>query len=373
MKKYYIEKGTVRRSGIFQYAILAILVSFQASLFTIKPTKVPQFVAENTFSYFDSASAQEATPAPIQEPNKSYSGSLLFMGDTMLARGIGDQINQGANPFVHLTDVISTASLRIANIETTIADPLIAQQQTKPYTFNAPLKSLDVLKSNNIDVSVLANNHTGDFGSEATANMIDQFEAKQLSYVGIGKNTNAAFKPLIKNMNLNTADGEQTVIQVAFIAVNDIELEHTKVSDTQAGGAYLDKPLLESSIKQAKDSGADLVVVVAHWGVEYQEKPSTNQEYWGRYFIDSGADMVIGGHPHVIQPTEIYKDKPIVYSMGNFIFDGMSGEALKGQMISVPVSLNITHDGQYVSKNVSVGALKPIQIQIDSLGLPNLR
>ena len=374
MKKYYLEKGIVRQAGVFHYAVLAILLCFQASLFTIKPVKVvPDFVSNNNFSYVGSASAQEESITQNTElTDKSYSGKLLFMGDTMLARGIGNQIEQGSNPFVHVSEVLASHDLRVANIETTIAEPSFNSAATKAYTFNAPLKSLDILKANNIDVSILANNHTGDFGASATSNMIDLFEANQLSYTGVGKDTYSAFKPLIKDMILKTTDGDVVTIKVGFIGVNDIELAHTKVSDSRAGGAYLDKTLIASSIEQAKTNGADIVAVIPHWGIEYQLNQSKNQEEWGRFFIDSGADMVIGGHPHVIQPTEIYKNKPIVYSMGNFIFDGMSGDALRGQMVSVPIQLNIARDGRHLIRDIVVGETKSIIIEIDGYGLPHL-
>ncbi|MDO8265994.1 MAG: CapA family protein [Candidatus Saccharibacteria bacterium] len=374
MKKYFLEKGTVRQSGIFHYAILAILFCFQVSLFTIEPTEVvPDFVSNNNFSYVGSASAQEETVLQnTVKTEKSYTGKLLFMGDTMLDRGVGAQIEQGINPFEHVKDVLLNHDLRIANIETTIADPSFNSAATKPYTFNAPLKSLEVLKANNIDVSILANNHTGDFGASATSNMIDLFEANQLSYAGIGKDTASAFKPLIKYMVLAAEDGTKSVIKVGFISVNDIELAHTKVSDAKTGGAYFDRTLITNSIQQARADGADIVVVIPHWGIEYQNQQSKNQEEWGRFLIDSGADMVIGGHPHVIQPTEIYKNKPIVYSMGNFIFDGMSGDALRGQMVSVPIKLNVAYDGQNSTRNVAVGESNSIEIQIDSYGLPHL-
>jgi len=290
----------------------------------------------------------------------------------MLARGIGDRIKQGDNPYKYVQSELQAANLRVANVETTIADPSIATTAAnKTYTFNAPLTSLDTLKANNIDVSLLGNNHTSDYGAAATADMLQQFQKRGLLTAGIGSTVDDAFRAAIVAVPVKNDQDPNDIqtVKIGFVAVNDIDLTFTKVRDGRTGGAYFDQQLIAASIQKARQDGAVAVFVVPHWGIEYQTTPSGRQKDWAKKFIDSGADGVIGAHPHVVQPTEFYKDKPIVYSMGNFIFDGMSGEATKGQMIKLPITLEKTIADQTRS-SVAIGTPVSIPLQIDRSGFP---
>ncbi len=304
---------------------------------------------------------------PVVPKKATYTSEILFMGDSMLARGVGQKIKQGSDPFINVSGVLADHDARIINIETTIADPSKAVQASgKLYTFNAPLESLKSLKKANIDLSVLANNHTSDYGPTATTDMLDQFNNAKLATVGAGKTVEQAFAPTIVEVQAKSAGQPNKTVRLAVIGVNDIENTYTKVSTSRAGSAYFDKKLIAKSVKQAKSSDkADIVIVFPHWGVEYTSIPSARQREWGKFFIDSGADVVIGGHPHVVQPTEEYKGKYIVYSMGNFIFDGMSGDALKGQMISLKVTKT------YPAGNIEVSKPSNIPTVIDSNGFPS--
>lgn len=358
MKKFHYIRGVRRRTRL-SFVVVAVLLF--AELFSLQH-----------YAFLNlQVSAEGIDTAYLEklqsERNKEevVTSKILFMGDVMLARSIGSSIVAGDNPFKFVQPVLDQHDVQVANIETTIADASFAQSAAKPYTFNAPLESLSTLKNAGIDVSSLANNHTGDFGREATANTIDQLANAGLVSVGAGKNSAEAFAPKLVESN---------GINIAFIAVNDIELAHTKVSDTvAAGSAYFDKELLGESIRNARVLGADFVVVMPHWGIEYSLTASARQQEWGRFMIDEGADLVVGSHPHVVQPTEEYKGKQIVYSLGNFIFDGMSGEALKGQMVSVELQKSTT--GRASKREMSTTkaiSFSSIPIQIDAQGYPSL-
>lgn len=352
MKKFHFSRG------VFYRFRLSVIISV---LFV-----GVQIVALQHFYFLNNvASANEIDTPYLQklklerEQVHERSARLLFMGDTMLARSIGTSIENGINPYEFVLEQLNSHDLRIANIETTVADESFVSAATKPYTFNAPLSSLQILKNVHIDLSSLANNHTGDFGRLATKNMLEQFESNELLTVGAGTSISDAFKPVFI---------EHDGIRLAFIAVNDIELVHTKVSDSQVGSAFLDKDLIASSIQSAKQAGADAVFVLPHWGVEYSTTQSKRQVEWGRFMIDAGATAVIGGHPHVVQPTEEYNGGYIVYSLGNFIFDGMEGEALRGQMIS----LEIQKSTNYKSTTTKVKSLQSVGTLIDNNGFPRL-
>ena len=311
----------------------------------------------------------------VKTTNMQKDYKLLFMGDTMVARSVGDAIIKGTDPYTYVADTLSLYDLKIANIETTIAPPEFAvQAKGKVYTFNAPVQTVDILKKH-IDIAVLANNHTKDFGSQATSAMLDVFKDHKLKTVGAGKNVTEAFAPLIINLGDGVKDPQ---VKVAFIAMNDIENNYTVATASNAGSAYFDDQKILDSIKAAKDAGAQIVVAVCHFGIEYTNTPTAIQKKWSHFLIDNGVDVVIGGHPHVVQPNETYKHKPIVYSMGNFIFDGMSGDALNGQMIGVTIHASGSYKKNskdlLIAKNVQLeNNVTNIPISINGNGIPKLK
>ena len=345
-----------------KYVVLALLLIGATLL----------LLPKNDLEFYETNVAPKIT---IKTTNVQKDYNLLFMGDTMVARGVGDLIVNGTDPYAQVADVVASYDLKIANIETTIAPPEYAvQAKGKAYTFNAPIQTVETLKKH-IDIAVLANNHTKDFGAQATSAMLDVFKAHSLQTVGAGKNVTEAFSPLIVTLG----DGiKNPIVKVAFIALNDIENNYTIATASGAGSAYFDDQKILTSINSAKNAGAQVVVAVCHWGIEYTNVPTAVQKKWAHFLIDNGVDVVIGGHPHVVQPNEIYKQKPIVYSMGNFIFDGMSGDALNGQMIGVTVhasaNFNKSSKAPLLANNAQVqNTVKNIPIAISSKGFPYLK
>jgi len=310
----------------------------------------------------------------VDEPYvANYNAPILFMGDTMLARTVGDRILAGEDPYTNLSGLLNSYALRIANLETTIADPAVAvKAKGKLFTFNAPLESIDILKKNKIDIVSLANNHTVDYGPAATLDMIARLKAGGIKPAGAGNTVSEAYEPAFGTIKA-TNNLPPYNFKIAIIAVNDVENQYTDVTNSSAGSAYFDKEKIAASIKSARDQKADFVFVFPHWGTEYQTTANDSQRTWGRFFIDSGADMVIGGHAHVIQPTEEYKGKYIVYSMGNFIFDDMEGAASIGQMVGVTLNVDVTiKDGQHDPETIkpSLKAPQYMKTRLDSYGFP---
>lgn len=358
MKKFHFQDGLKQRFWRTSRIVVALLVLFEISA-------LQHFYYQN-----QQVSAIEPDIALLKKlktervPDATHTASLVFMGDIMLARGIGSSIDKGINPFAGVQEKLDEFDMRIANLETTLANPNIGSPASKPYTFNSSISALDTLKNARLDVASLANNHTGDFGRLATSDTVTQFKNAGLNTVGAGDNIEQAFKPLLI---------EKNGISFGFIAVNDIELAHTKVGMQTPGSAYFDRDLIKNSIDSAKLAGADFIVVIPHWGVEYSNIQSSRQQEWGRFMIDAGADLVVGSHPHVIQPSETYNGKQIVYSLGNFIFDGMSGEALNGQMISVEVQKSVVKTGtNNEKKQIIIKPVSSIPYKINSNGFPIL-
>ena len=164
-----------------------------------------------------------------------------------------------------------------------------------------------------IEIESLANNHTGDYGPEALSNMLDLLDYAGIKYFGAGKEIRSAHEPIIFDVR-----GKRIAV-LGF----DIFLPRSfEALDDRPGTAWGEPDYISADIKRAKEFyHADIVIAYPHWGWEGEKVASANQVQLARLMIDSGADAVVGGHPRVTQNIENYKDKPIFYSLGNFVFD----------------------------------------------------
>ena len=240
---------------------------------------------------------------------------LVFVGDVMLADRPGKLIRSGKDPFIHFGDFLRNADLTIGNLECVISSK--GKAQDKPYTFRAPQRALPLLKKYFSAVS-LANNHSGDFGKTAFADMLSLLGKNEIAYFGGGHQLREAHQPFIRDIK-----GKR----IAILGYDGFFPRSFEALDNSPGNAWLDEDYVVNGIRNAKEKlGADVVIVYPHWGWEYQKLASMRQQQMAHLMIDSGADAVIGEHPHVTQNIEIYKDKPIFYSLGNFVFDGFTDE-----------------------------------------------
>lgn len=240
---------------------------------------------------------------------------LVFVGDVMLADTPGRLIRSGIDPFRHFSSLLQGADLAIGNLECVIS--LKGKAIDKPYTFRAPQRALPLLKKYFSAVSV-ANNHTGDFGKAAFADMLDAFDRRGIAYFGGGRNLRDAHRPFIRDIK-----GKR----IGVLAYNGFFPRSFEALEDTPGSAWLDEDYVVHDIRQAKQAlGVDILIVYPHWGWEYQKLASPRQREMARLMIASGADAVVGGHPHVTQDIEIYQGKPIFYSLGNFVFDGFKEE-----------------------------------------------
>lgn len=237
--------------------------------------------------------------------------TLVFVGDLMLADGPGKLIRSGRDPFANFAPVLRDADLSVGNLECVISSK--GQAEAKPYTFRAPKRALPLLKKY-FGVVSLANNHSGDFGKTAFADMLDSLDKHQIAYVGGGRDLRDAHRPFIREIK-----GKR----IGVLAYNGFFPRSFEALPDSPGNAWLDEDFVIDGIRKAKqDYGVDFLIVYPHWGWEYQKTASERQVKMAHLMIDSGADAVVGGHPHVTQNIEVYRGKPIFYSLGNFVFDG---------------------------------------------------
>jgi poly-gamma-glutamate synthesis protein (capsule biosynthesis protein) len=238
---------------------------------------------------------------------------MLFVGDVMLAETPGKLIKNGQNPFQYFDALFKRADIKIGNLECTVS--LKGTAEEKPFTFRANPRVIPVLKKHFTAVSV-ANNHSGDFGALAFADMLDNLDQGKMPYIGGGHNLRAAHQPFIIEVK-----GKR----IAILAYNEFFPRSFEALPDRAGIAWSDDDFVKHDIQQAKLK-ADLVIVYPHWGWEHEKMSSARQQYLAHLMIDSGADVIVGGHPHVTQNIEMYQGKPIFYSLGNFVFNGFDDE-----------------------------------------------
>lgn len=250
-----------------------------------------------------------AEAAQASEANPTV--RLAFVGDVMLSDGPGRVIASGRDPFAHVAERLRQADVRIGNLECVIARQ--GRALDKPWTFRAHPRVLPVLKRH-LDVVSVANNHVGDFGREAFTEMLGHLDASGIPRVGGGRNLTEAHRPLII---------EKHGLRIALLAYDEFFPRSFEAGPDRPGSAWSDDEQVVDDIRRARtEHRADLVIPFMHWGSEGELVSNARQRQLARLMIDAGADAVVGAHPHVVQDAEVYRGKPIVYSLGNFVFDG---------------------------------------------------
>ncbi|GAB2699983.1 CapA family protein [Paenibacillus thermoaerophilus] len=269
-----------------------------------------------------SAPASPSAPAhePEPSPSAAHSGApqakavtIHFAGDVMFGARVGDVLaKQGYDyPYQSVRRYLSDADLTIVNLETAVTEA--GEEQAKQYVYRSSPQALPALKKSGVDIVNLANNHSMDYGVSGLLDTFRHLDEAGIAYVGAGRNIDEAYAPRIV---------EKNGVKIAVLGFTRVYEEAWWQASSEPGvaGTYDYRvPRALEAIRQAK-SEADLVVVIAHWGVERKETPEPYQTALARRYIDEGADLVVGGHPHVVQGFETYKGKWIAYSLGNFIF-----------------------------------------------------
>jgi poly-gamma-glutamate capsule biosynthesis protein CapA/YwtB (metallophosphatase superfamily) len=284
------------------------------------------------------------TPAAPSTPQRREY-TLLFTGDVMLSRAVGSGMatqKDWSFPFHLIADTLRSADLRYCNLECPISDR--GRNLHHLYSFRADPRAIEGLKAAGFDVASQANNHTYDWGPEALLDSLERLRAAGIRPVGAGQNILAAHYPLLVNVGC---------LRIAFLAYVDIDPKEAAAGVDRPGVAWLDPAQALADIRFARPL-ADLVIVCPHWGVEYALKPSRTQVELAHQMIDAGADLIVGSHPHVVQPLENYHDRWIAYSLGNFIFDQQNPATHRGLMLQVTV------------REKQIAEVLPIDIKINS-------
>jgi poly-gamma-glutamate capsule biosynthesis protein CapA/YwtB (metallophosphatase superfamily) len=236
--------------------------------------------------------------------------SLVFVGDIMLDGLPGAGVARGVDPFSNFAELLASSDLAVGNLECAVATT--GTPEDKRFTFRAHPRTLPVL-ARHFGAVGLANNHSGDYGKAALSETMAGLRAQGVPFFGAGKDLAAAHQPLIV---------ERKGLYIALLGYDEFKPRSFEAGADYPGVAWTEDEQVLADIQQARASGADLVFPFLHWGWEGEPEPCARQRTLAHAMIDAGADAVIGGHPHVTQGVETYHGKLILYSLGNFVFDG---------------------------------------------------
>ncbi len=250
--------------------------------------------------------SQSNVPENKLSDSKPAEIKILLIGDIMLGRTVNTRSLDMGNvnyPFEKVAEKLRSVDIVFANLES----PIVAKcpRIEQGFTFCADSKMIDGLAYAGIDIVTIANNHSHNFGSKGFDETKKLLTEHGIKWVG--------------DNNLEII--EKNGIKFGFMGF-----------DYVAGGPTLkDLELIKES-----SSKVDVLIVAPHWGWEYNSKANNNQRAWARQIVASGADVISGSHPHWVQDNEKIDDKPVYYSLGNFIFDQMwSEETRKGLAVEI--------------------------------------
>lgn len=315
--------------------------SYQSVINSVQPDdSVPVTISKNpAASHPPITSIEQVFDNSPDFERTAATTTLLATGDVLTARSVNyrmTQFNDFTWPFHNTAEFVKTADIAFINLETPLIDGCPVRNDGMLFCGN--LRSVEGLLFAGIDVVNLANNHASNQGREGVNETVITLKNAGLLVSGVAGN-NASFT-IVKDTKF------------AFLGYNEV--------NEQEGITRADDVIIINELQAAR-SQADIVVVQFHWGNEYTYTPSENQKRLAHLAIDNGADIIIGNHPHWIQPLEFYNGKLIIYSHGNFVFD---------QMWSLETRQGIV--GEYTFANKALVDVDFTPVLIENYGQPRI-
>lgn len=325
MKKRLFQLG----AGLLTSIVVLVGVIFMVDSYGPEDTDVP-VTGNPTESQMEGLPVVSTEPESETEPEPPTI-EIVMVGDMLMHDRIiasGKQ-EDGSYNFDHLfanvKDTIEAADLAIVNQETILGGPDYGY--TGYPSFNSPYELGDSLVNAGFDVVLHATNHTLDKGKKAVVNCMNYWEENhpEIAYLGIHQSEEAQDEIYVYEQ-----DGMKIAILNYTYGMNGIPIP----SDMPYIVDMLKEKKIRADIKKAEEI-ADFTIVCPHWGTEYRLSPDSDQEYWVNVFLDEGADLVLGAHPHVIEPVEWVENDEghkmlVYYSLGNFV----NGTASTGSGVS---------------------------------------
>lgn len=296
---------------------------------------------------------------------------ITAVGDISL-NGIyrSPEFHEASLPWESLLPTFEQAALRLANLESMITTA--ERSSASKFALRAGENAVGILRASKFDILNMANNHAMDFGEAGLFDTMEVLDHIGVPYVGCGKNLDEALSPKILEV-------EETTF--GFLSFCDVEqTSHLYAEKHKCGVAKLDA----ASLGHVRDLAiqVDKTIVQLHWGTEMCRLPTPQQRELARKFVEAGADLIIGHHPHVIQPMEFIDGVPVWYSLGNFTFSDEfwrgvkdDGEKFVGEYqvhelarITIAAHSELTQDGQFECKadHLKIGRDGYVQLNADT-------
>lgn len=279
------------------------------STLTPTPTPAPKILTELNLEQMFSYKNPEEFQA--SDSSKIY---LIATGDVIPARSANNKSftkNDYTYPFLKTANFLKKGDITFSNLEAPLLKNCLPT--TEGMIFCGSDKNIEGLKFAGIDIVNVANNHFGNYGKD-----------------GIEKTTE-----LLKQNNINVVGTETNSDVIVVVKGKKFGfLGYNQIGSKEEGLSWIEEKKIQDQIKKLKNK-VDYLIVQFHWGVEYVSDPNESQIKIARLAIDSGADLIIGNHPHWVQGVEMYKNKFIVYALGNFVFDQMWSQETKEGVVGL--------------------------------------
>ena len=313
-----------RRATIFAVILVTIVLLVAGfmiySILFMKPSEHSNVAGISTEAVYDKVNV----PIEITTPEPKVSITVSVVGDCTLGTDENFNYARSLNAYYekygpeyflkNVKPIFEADDLTIANLEGTFTNS--TSRVDKTYAFKGPAEFVNILTSSSVESVTVANNHSRDYGPQSLTDTKATLDAAGVVHFGYDE----------------TSVVDVNGIKVGLIGIYEL-IDHT-------GRAQQ----VKDHIAKVKSEGADVVIVIFHWGIERDAAPNSHQTMLARLAIDEGADLVCGHHPHVLQGIEVYKGKNIVYSLGNFCFGGNSNPSDKDTMI-FQQTFTFTKDG----------------------------
>ena len=286
------------------------------------------------FTMFIGASVIVPRKAAVvnKDDYKDYTLTVDFAGDVMMSRYIEQlTVKEGYDSVFHgVSAYMQNADLTFANLSGAVLkdDVSTYEKGRKEGRLWCTYEDLSALQSAGIDVFAVSNDHAYDYKNRPIEELIEHFNQNNIYYNGIGMNLEDAAKYTVIDVN---------GYRIAFVSITDVYSVESTARKSRSGVLATTYGDYNRMINRASKN-ADITIVYCHWGSDSGIARDGAQQNLGHQFIDAGADIVIGCHPHVLQEVEKYKDGIICYSLGNFIYD--SGNTFSRDSVLVEMTLD---------------------------------
>jgi hypothetical protein len=237
--------------------------------------------------------------------------TLTFAGDVHFEDRVAELLDDPDTTFGPVVEHLAEGDLTMVNLETPITGR--GEAEEKNYLFRAPDSAVPALKAAGIDIVSLANNHTMDYGRQGLADTVVALERGGLGAVGAGQDVGTAFAPVRR-----TVEGVDIAV-LAFSQVDELAAEWAATPHRSGMAMASDTERAYAAVRAAR-ADSDLVVVLPHWGAEYDRCPTGRQHDFAAGLIDAGADIIVGAHSHVLQGAGRSGDAYVAYGLGNFLW-----------------------------------------------------